>query len=201
LGSWPQWVVAGNGDGQPIRLLDETGRLRFRIAREPAAVSGDAVWLRQSDFDSLTTKIVAGRTGFVVVEKREQAANPTTVAAVQKALQRWRSIWEQKRFADYLTQYSQSFVPQSAVDIDRWRAGKRHLFEQSGRISVEITAPSIFLVDDGATAITVFERWYRSQTTVAHDLKALRWQRESDGWRISAETVLRQNLPDQIANR
>jgi hypothetical protein len=110
-------------------------------------------------------------------------------------------VWEHKRFAEYVSEYSLSFVPPSPLDLDQWRVRKRRLFEQPGRIAVEVTTPTIFVVDDGTTAITVFERWYRSPTSVAHDLKALRWHREGGAWKISAETVLQRNLGDRMAAR
>lgn len=201
VGSLPRWAIAGNGEVRPIRLLDENGRLRLRVAPEGTAVQGDAVWLRQADFDSLAAKVIPGRTAFVTVDKPHRATDPNTIVAVQQALQHWRWVWEHKRFAEYVSQYSQSFVPPAPLDLDHWRAHKRHLFEQPGSISVQITPPTIFMVDDGATAITLFERWYRSATSGAHDLKAVRWQREGDAWKISAETVLRANLADRMAAR
>jgi hypothetical protein len=193
-GSLPRWAIAGNGEAPPIRLVDESGRPRLTVAPEHTVVKGDVVWLRQADFDSLAAKVIPGRTGFVVMDKTDRVVDPTVSVGVQKALQRWRWVWEHKQFAEYVSGYSQSFVPPSPLDLDQWRVQKRHLFEQPGSISVHVATPTIFVVNDGATAITVFERWYRSPTSVAHDLKALRWQREGDAWKISAETMLHKNL-------
>jgi hypothetical protein len=201
LGSLPRWAIAGNGEAAPLRLIDESGRLRLTVAPEGTVVKGDVVWLRQADFDSLLAKVIPGRTGFVVMDKTDRVADPTVSVGVQKALQRWRWVWEHKRFAEYVSEYSQSFVPPSPLDLDQWRAQKRQLFERPGNISVQVTALTIFVVDGGATAITVFERWYRSPTSVAHDLKAMRWQREGDAWKISAETVLQRNLGDRMPAR
>jgi len=201
VGSLPRWAIAGNGEARPIRLVDESGRLRLRVAPERTVVTGDVVWLRQADFDSLAAKVIPGRTGFVVMDKTDRVADPTISVGVQKALQRWRWAWEHKQFAEYVSQYSQSFVPPSPLDLDQWRVQKRHLFEQPGSVSVRVTTPTIFVADDGATAIAVFERWYRSPTSVAHDLKALRWQREGDAWKISAETMLQRNLGERMAAR
>ena len=201
VGSWPRWAIAGNREASAIRLVDERGRLRLRVAPERAVVPGDVVWLRQADFDSLAAKVIPRRTGFVVMDKTDRAADPTVSAGVQKALERWRWVWEHKQFAEYVSEHSRSFVPPSPLDLQQWRVGKRHLFEQPGCIKVQVTTPTIFVVDDGATAIAVFERWYRSPTGVRHDLKAIRWQREDDAWKISAETVLQRNLGDQMAAR
>jgi len=195
VGAWPRWVIAGGKDGTSIRMFDEAGRLAFTIIRTRGAVTGDAVRLRPRDFDSLASRIEPWRTAFVVAEKAVPA-DPAIVAEVTAALEQWRSRWERKQFVEYLSLYSQDFVPQAPLDIDHWRAHKRHLFEQPGRTAVEIAPPSIFVVDGGARVIAVFERWYRSPTSTTHDLKALGWQREGQTWKISADTILKQNIPD-----
>ncbi len=201
MGSWPRWVIAGQVDGNMIRLHDESGRARFSIAAESVPARGDAVWLARADFDALAPYVQPSRTGFVLADPSAHAVAPMITADIQNALRRWRSVWEQKRFAEFLAQYSDGFVPQQEIDLDHWRAHKRHLFEQPGPVSVEVTQPSVFVFDGGATAITVFERSYRSRTAAVHDLKAMRWERQGDDWKISVETVLPQNRQDQVANR
>ncbi|MFI5396651.1 MAG: tetratricopeptide repeat protein [Candidatus Binatia bacterium] len=189
--SWPQWLVTGDTSGQRIRLSDATGRRALKIAPEHAAVTGDVVWVGQNAFSSLAAKVVPWRTIWIVMEKPALPTDSSMVPAIREALQRWRSVWEQKQFDEYVAAYSSSFVPQSEPTLGRWRARKQSLFEQSGSISVQITPPSIFVVDDGAAAITVFDQQYRSRTTAAHEVKALRWQRENTGWKIAAEIVLK----------
>jgi Domain of unknown function (DUF4440) len=193
--SWPQWLFTGETDGQRIRLFDGSGRRSLTVVPEHVAIAGDAMWLEQTDFNSLAAKVLPGRTTWVVVEKPAQSANSTMLPAVREALQRWRTAWEQKQFDEYAAVYSQSFVPQSEPTLGRWRTRKRYLFEQSGSISVQITPPSVLVVDDGTAVITVFDQRYRSRTTAAHEMKALRWQQEGTGWKITAETVLK-SLPD-----
>ncbi len=201
MGSWPRWVIAAQVDGDGIRLRDDSGRVRFSILATSTTVRGDAVWLAAADFDALAAQIQPLRTGFVLTDNPERAADPAIATDIENALLRWRAVWEEKRFDDFLAQYSDGFTPEHEIDRDHWRAHKRHLFERPGPVSVEIARPSVFVLDDDAAVITVFERAYRSRTASAHDLKAIRWQRQGNDWKISVETVLKQNVSDQIANR
>jgi hypothetical protein len=194
VATWPRWLVAGDTGGQRIRLLDEDGQLRLKIIPERANVAGDVVRLRQNDFDSLSAGLRPWHTAFVLADSVAEL-EPATLAAVRDALQAWRSAWEQRRFQDYALHYSQTFVPQSDPDVAHWRARKQQLFASAGRITVQIVSPSIFFTDNGATVIMLFDQRYRSDTTTAHDVKALRWQHEAGAWKITAETVLRSNPP------
>jgi hypothetical protein len=186
--AWPRWLVVAANERERIRLVDETGQRRLKIAPGHAAVPGDVVWLSQEDFVSLRAKVAPWRSSWIVVgtSKRDAAADASTTVAIKQALQGWRSAWEQKAFDDYVGYYSDAFV---GPDQAHWRERKRALWEQSGNISVQIEGASIFIID-GTMAITTFEQRYRSGTTVSHDVKAIRWQREGARWKITAETVL-----------
>jgi tetratricopeptide (TPR) repeat protein len=193
--TWPRWLIAGDTAGQRIRLLDETGERRLKIIPEHANVAGDVVGLRQNDFDALCASVRPWRTACVLADSAPEL-EPAMLAALRDALEAWRLAWEQRRFADYVAHYGQRFVPQSDRDVAHWQARKRQLFEQASSITVQVAAPSIFITGDGATAIMLFDQWYRSAATAAHDLKALRWQLQAGVWKITAETVLRPNLPE-----
>jgi hypothetical protein len=66
--SWPRWLVATELTPQRIRLRDESGQLRLEIVRDNVSVTGDAVRLRDSDFDEFSAKIVPWRTAWVILE-------------------------------------------------------------------------------------------------------------------------------------
>ena len=195
VATWPWWLIAGDSGRQRIRCVDETGRPRLKIIPEHARVAGDALRLRQNDFDSLSASVTPWRTACVVADSAGQL-EPAMPAAVRDALEAWRSAWGQRRLEDYVAHYSRTFVPQSDRDVAHWRARKQHLFADAGSFTVQLASPSIFVSSDGATVITLFDQRYRSGTTAAHDLKALRWQRDAGVWKITAETVLRPNPPE-----
>jgi hypothetical protein len=195
VATWRRWLVAGDTGGQRIRLLDEDAHRRLQIIPDGAKTTGDVVRLRQGDFDSLLAGVRPWRTACVLADSMAEV-EPATVAAVRDALQAWRSAWEHRRFEDYLVHYSGRFAPQFDPDVADWRSRKRQLFARARSITVRIASPSIFFSDNGATAIMLFEQHYRSDTTTAQDVKALRWQREAGTWKITAETVLRPNAPD-----
>jgi hypothetical protein len=193
--TWRRWLVAGDTGGQRIRLLDEDAQRRLQIIPEGAKAAGDVVRLRQDDFDSLSAGVRPWRTACVLADAMAEV-EPATVAAVRDALQAWRSAWEHRRLEDYLVHYSRRFAPQFDPVVAHWRARKRQLFARARSITVQVVSPSIFLSDNGATAIMLFEQHYRSDTTTADDVKALRWQREAGAWKITTETVLRPNPPE-----
>lgn len=192
--TWPRWLIAGDTGGRRIRLFDETGQRRLTIIPEHADVGGNLVRLRQKDFDFLFAGVRPWRTACVPADSAAQL-EPAMLVAVRDALEAWRSAWEQRRFEDYVAHYSERFVPQSDPDFAHWWARKRHVFEEAGNITVQVASPSIFVTEGGTTVIMLLDQWYRSAATAAHDLKALRWQRQAGVWKITAETVLRPNLP------
>jgi tetratricopeptide (TPR) repeat protein len=68
VSTWPRWLVATELTPQRIRLRDESGQLRLEIVREGVSVTGDALRLREEDFDALAQRIVPWRTAWVVLE-------------------------------------------------------------------------------------------------------------------------------------
>ena len=118
------------------------------------------------------------------------AAHTAEIAAVAAALHSWREAWEAKRLSEYLGYYGPAFVPQSPPDLAAWQLMKRRLFDQRGPISVQISTPNIFLLDDGATALVTFEQVYHSKGLSSHASKVMRWRRNGDRWTIDAETVV-----------
>jgi hypothetical protein len=66
--TWPRWLVASEVTPERIRLLDETGQTRLEIAAEDAPVGGDALRLKQADFDALAPKVIPWRTGWLILE-------------------------------------------------------------------------------------------------------------------------------------
>ena len=188
----PQWLLTGDTSGQRLRLVDETGQRRLRIAPEPATLTGDTIWVKTADFNLLAAAVMPWRTIWGVAQKPLSPLEPAIGTAIGEAVERWRSAWEQKQFDVYAAVYSRTFVPQADATISQWRARKRALFDRSESISVQIGAPSIFVIDDGTTVITLFDQHYRSGPVAADELKALRWKREDGTWKITAETVLQQ---------
>jgi len=195
-----QWLLTGDTNGRRLRLVDETGVRRLVIAPEATTLTGDAIWLKAADFDLLAAAVIPWRTIWGMVQKPILPLEPAVGTAIGEAVERWRLAWEQKQFDAYAASYSKTFVPQADDSVAQWRARKRTLFAKSGRISVKIDSPSIFVIDDGTTAITLFEQHYRSGTLVADELKALRWKREDGTWKINAETVLH-SLPAEASAR
>jgi ketosteroid isomerase-like protein len=187
---WPRWLVGGEPTTQRIQLMDEAGNASLQVVAEGAWADGDMAQLPRPDFDALVSKVMPWRTVWVVSQQQMAPAQAADVAAVRDVLERWRQAWEGRRFDEYAGYYSASFVPQVEQDPARWRRYKQRLFERSGPISVQVAAPSIFVIDKGATALITFEQSYRSKTFTSYARKAMRWRRDGERWTISAEAVL-----------
>ena len=196
VSAWPQWVVERDLTAQRVRLVDETLRQRLQIIPNNAEMN-DSVRVLQSDYESLAKKITPWHTGFVVLAPNAPAvsARAATQSAqqVREALERWRQAWEGKRFDAYTSFYASSFVPQPEQDLASWRSHKQALFEQSGTIAVKLTPPSIFVLGDDGSVITVFEQSSGSVGSESRDVKTLRWEHQGDRWLITADTILAEN--------
>jgi len=186
--AWPRWLMTAVVEPQRIRLVDETGERRLKIAPDHVIVLGDVVYLRRDDFTALRAQTAPWRTSWVVHQPGTDVAEGNAAEQVRQAIQVWQAAWQEKRYGDYMSSYSAAFVPHK-VELAAWRVRKRSLFEHSGLIFVRIGNPSIFILD-AATVITIFEQWYRADANAFHELKALRWQRQEGQWKISVETVL-----------
>ena len=66
--AWPRWIVASEVSPKRIRLLDESGQIRLEIVTEDGPVSGDALRVRSRDLETLATKIVPWRTGWLILQ-------------------------------------------------------------------------------------------------------------------------------------
>jgi ketosteroid isomerase-like protein len=190
---WPQWTVPSDVTARRVRLVDDTLRRRLRIIPTDVDMD-DSVVVRRPDFDALSHTVVPWRTGFVVLPAGQPALEPAVAARsaqqVRDTIEQWRQAWEGKQFDAYIRFYGASFVPHPERDTARWRARKQTLFGQAGVIAVQIGAPSVYVLGDGATVITVFDQQYRAPTGASHDVKAVRWERQGERWLISAETIL-----------
>ena len=202
--AWPQWVTASDHTTKRIRLVDDPHHRRLRVVPEGVEMD-DSVRVRQRDFDTLASKVTPWRSGWVVLgpgtPSLAAAAAAQAAQQVGDALEHWRQAWEGKKLDAYLSFYGPSFVPQPEGDVARWRARKQGLFAQSGAIAVGIASPSVFVLGDGSSVLTVFEQSYRSGAVESHDLKALRWQRQGERWLISVETTLAEKAHPPRAHR
>jgi len=192
---WPEWLTASDLNPRRIRLVDENGVKRLKVVPATGAAGKDEVRLAAADFEALSKKVRPWRTGCVVSsgEAQSQTLDAAGVAAVKDAIERWRQVWERKDLDAYTGMYSRSFEPQSDANVGRWRARKRRVFEEAGSVSIQFGPLSIFVLDQGRAAVATFEQSYRSNAITSRDFKALRWRREGDGWKITAETVLQES--------
>jgi Tetratricopeptide repeat len=187
---WPQWLLATDHTRWRIRMIDESGHERLKVVPEGHSIHPNLVRLRQRDFVALSAEVVPGRTQFLIGSGKMEETAPV-VTALRAALESWRQAWEHKRFDAYAGWYAAGFAPQGEPDLARWREHKKDVFAHSGTISVQLSAPSIFVFGD--TAYTSFVQTYRSGVLASRAFKVLRWQREGTRWMIGAETVLQEH--------
>jgi hypothetical protein len=189
---WPQWTVLTDNSARRLRFSDSDGTARFRIVPPDVQTADHHLRILQRDFDALAATLTLWRSACVVLTEPPLAA-PTARAAgtaVRQALERWRQAWEGRQFDPYIAAYGPRFVPQPERDLDVWRARKRKLLDDGGEITVQVVSPNIFVLEAGASVVTVFEQVYKSAPYTSRGFKALRWTRHDDRWSIDAETML-----------
>lgn len=97
----------------------------------------------------------------------------------------WRSAWSNNDVNRYLEFYDKSF--QGTADTpEQWRASRRRIIGQAGKIEISIDEPDIQL--DGTNgAIISFPMTYRTSRLNDRGIKQLQLSRTNDRWMIVQE--------------
>ncbi len=97
----------------------------------------------------------------------------------------WRSAWSNNDVSRYLEFYDESFHG-TADTPEQWRASRRRIIGQAGKIEISIGEPDIQL--DGTNgAIISFPMTYRSNRLNDEGIKQLQLSRMNNRWMIVQE--------------
>ena len=112
------------------------------------------------------------------------------VVEVGKAVRRWASAWREQRVDDFLSSYSEAYVPSDGFSRSVWEARRRIQIERASFIRLDLSSLVVDVKRDHATAS--FLQGYESDTYSDVVLKILGLTAERDGWRIVSERVIPQ---------
>jgi len=102
----------------------------------------------------------------------------------------WSKAWMAGNFKDYLSAYSENFVPSGGLSYDKWRAQRRYRLRHSKQVEVSYNQLNIFFNAEKTLAITEFVQQYKAGQYNDKVKKQLYWQSENGSWLIAREQVI-----------
>jgi hypothetical protein len=127
----------------------------------------------------------SGETAATEPQAVPDVANPADLAAVVEA---WARAWAQQRVDDYLSFYSDAFVPANGASLDEWREVRRRRVAAPEFVKVSVAFLD-FEIASTDRALVRFNQSYESDTFSDVVTKTLELVRESGAWKIVAESV------------
>ena len=188
--SYPNdWDKLNGRNGHGIWLH---GTPSATYSRPPRDTDGCVV-LTNEDLARLSKYVDVAHTPVVIGEQvqwRAPNAWESERESILSAFEKWRTDWESRDTARYLSNYSRNFRSESR-DFASWSAKKKQVNSGKSWIKVSVKDMSMFLYP-GATNLMMitFEQDYRSNNMSRRTMKRQFWSREDGRWRIVHETVV-----------
>ena len=161
-------------------------------SRPPWATDGCVV-LTNEDLARVTRYVDVSRTPVVIgqaVEWRAPEQWEADRTGFLKAFAGWRSDWESRDTARYLSHYSRDFRS-TQRDFAAWSASKRRVNSGKSWIKVDVSDVSLFAYPGAKNLMMItFEQDYRSNNMSRRTLKRQFWSLEAGRWRIVHEAVV-----------
>jgi murein L,D-transpeptidase YafK len=161
-------------------------------SRPPWATDGCVV-LTNEDLARVSKYVDVSRTPVVIgqgVEWRAPGQWEADREVFLKAFALWRSDWESRDTARYLSHYSRAFRS-SQRDLAAWSASKQRVNSGKSWIKVGVSDVSLFAYPGSKNLMMItFEQDYRSNNMSKRTLKRQFWSLEAGQWRIVHEAVV-----------
>jgi murein L,D-transpeptidase YafK len=188
--SYPnEWDRLNGRNGHGIWLH---GTPSATYSRPPRDTDGCVV-LTNEDLARLSRYVDVAHTPVVIGEAIEwRAPNQweNERESILSAFEKWRTDWESRDNARYLSNYSRKFRSESR-DFASWSAKKKHVNSGKAWIRIGVKDMSLFAYPGSASLMMItFEQDYRSNNMSRRTLKRQFWSREDGRWRIVHETVV-----------
>lgn len=159
------------------------------FSRPPRASDGCVV-LTNVDLDALADHLQIGKTQVVISEKVEWSTAEQIAAERREfleVLERWRTDWESRDTARYLSHYASQFRS-SDQDLNAWSAHKRKVNESKAWIKLKLTNVGVIRNPGRDELVMVnFDQDYKSNNLNNAMRKTQYWIREGGRWRIVYE--------------
>lgn len=118
--------------------------------------------------------------------EKDQAT--TNTASVTKAIEAWRSHWQDADADSYLACYSSTFVPANGMSLSDWRASRVKNLSLPSMLKISLSHIHVTMQgEDQATA--TFQQDYTSDRLQDRVIKKLSLRQENGEWKITKEAV------------
>ena len=162
-------------------------------SRPPRASDGCVV-LSNPDLKALTPILQAGKTPVIISNKIEWVTSDKpnlqsdVKAALQKAIEDWRTDWVSQNTDKYISHYSKDFF-YSDGGLEKWADYKRGIQASKSKVSILINDVSMFSYPNvkGAVVVVNFEQDFKSASLQNKMRKRQYWQIENNRWKIIYE--------------
>jgi len=131
-------------------------------------------------------EIKAEKQAVEIVAKTEQQLTEE----IEEKASFWSKSWMAGNFKDYLSAYSEKFVPSGGLSYDKWRAQRRYRLRHSKQVEVSYNQLNIFFNAEKTLAIMEFVQQYKAGQYNDKVKKQLYWQSENGSWLIAREQVI-----------
>lgn len=109
---------------------------------------------------------------------------------VMNAVTSWAEKWAGQDVDGYLASYSPNYEPQADKSRDEWIAQRKARLSAPGKISIDISQPSVLMLDDQLATVKFLQK-YRSDKYQDTVRKTLLLERSGDTWLIVREQSIR----------
>ncbi|MCK4244220.1 MAG: L,D-transpeptidase family protein [Candidatus Omnitrophica bacterium] len=179
------------GDGIWLHGVDK----KFEKAKKLPDTKG-CVAVRNKDLLELAEIIKIKETPFIIVDKISYAS-PEIIEKereeINSFISSWKTSWESKNIAHYLSLYSQDFYSRG-MDRKKWERYKEKVISNKKFIKIKIENLKILRYRKanrfGDIAVCSFNQYYSSDRFKDRCKKVLYLKKQPDNWKILGEEVL-----------
>lgn len=157
-----------------------------RIQRETAP-------LPESPAMEVSQAMAAAPAGAAAVEEKEKAATKAITKsqisnklAAFYAIESWKDAWQHQDSAGYFASYSDNFIPEKGVSLERWKQKRDRSITRPTSIDIDIENPVVEMLTDKQLLVT-FKQSYTSNSYSDIVVKTLTMDKEESGWKITRE--------------
>ena len=195
------WIIALLLAGLYFLLRTPNERPRDELPWQPP-IEPNGVMVRDATVSDISTSTLASAAALPATsEQQPQAAPPTPVAEastppaapadaqaqVRQTIEEWSRAWSARDVNAYLGMYGRSFAPEGGQARSAWEQTRRQRILSKSAIAHEVRNLQITLQGNKATAR--FEQTYTADRVRSVGPKTLRFELESDKWRIVSEST------------
>jgi len=123
-------------------------------------------------------------------QKEDERQPPAAIAAMY-TLESWKNAWEAADIDSYLAAYSKSFAPPDGTTFSAWKEKRQKSLTRPKAIRIRISDAVIETLPNNQMLIT-FKQHYESDNYTDTVIKSLTMVRETDGWKILGEWIVRE---------